>query len=173
MALILSGDTGVPASGMPTGSVIQTVTTTKTDTFTMTGQTMTTITGLTATITPISTTSKVLVIVSIGGFGQGTGQGRFVLQRNSADISGAVGAAGSGQLVDTFTIGGIASGAVQTTGGTTYLDSPASTSALTYSVTVSSNDAGQGIYINRSPTDTANTSYQRNISTITLMEIKA
>jgi len=25
MALILSGDTGVPASGMPTGSVIQTV----------------------------------------------------------------------------------------------------------------------------------------------------
>ena len=73
----------LPGARLPAGSVLQVVSTTKTDTFTMTGQTQTAITGLTATITPTSASSKILIIVSIGGFAQGTGQGRFILQRNS------------------------------------------------------------------------------------------
>ena len=48
---------------------------------------------------------------------------------------------------------------------------PSSTSSLTYGVTVSSNDAGAAIYINRSVTDSGSTSYQRTISNITLLEI--
>ena len=53
-------------------TVIQAVSTSLTSTFTMSGQTQTAITGLSATITPQSTTSSILVIVTIGGYSQGT-----------------------------------------------------------------------------------------------------
>jgi hypothetical protein len=173
--ILTTGSSGqsIPKAALPTGSVLQVVSTTKTDTFTMTGQTMTAITGLTATITPTSATSKILIIVSIGGFAQGTGQGRFNLQRSSSDISGAQGASAGSRLSDTFTISGPSSGAPQIVGGIHYLDSPATTSSTTYGVTVSSNDAGQLIYINRSVADSDNSGHQRNISTITVMEIAA
>lgn len=62
MALILSGDTGVPASGMPTGSVIQTVQTiTSVTDFSTSSTTNIAVTGSTATITPSSATSKILI----------------------------------------------------------------------------------------------------------------
>jgi hypothetical protein len=173
--ILTTGSSGqsIPKAALPTGSVLQVVSTTKTDTFTMTGQTMTTITGLTAAITPTSATSKILIMVTIGGFAQGSGQGRFILQRSSADITGALGTTAGSRLSDTFTISGPTSGAPQIVGGITYLDSPATTSSTTYSVTVSSNDSGQLIYINRSNADTDNSGHQRNISTITVMEIAA
>ena len=110
-------------------------------------------------------------MVTIGGFAQGSGQGRFILQRSSADIADALGTTAGSRLSDTFTIAGPSSGAPQIVGGITYLDSPATTSSTTYSVTVSSNDSGQLIYINRSNADTDNSGHQRNISTITVMEI--
>jgi hypothetical protein len=66
MALILSGDTGVPASGMPTGSVIQTVQATY-GTQVSTSSSTYIDTGLTATITPSSATSKIMVIVCQNG----------------------------------------------------------------------------------------------------------
>jgi len=69
MALILSGDTGVPASGMPTGSVIQVQSTTKTNTFSTTSTSFTDVTGLSVSITPISTSSKILVIYSLPSYG--------------------------------------------------------------------------------------------------------
>jgi hypothetical protein len=165
--------TSATTTGFPAGSVLQVVSTTKTDTFTMTGQTQTAITGLTATITPTSSSSKILIMVTIGGFAQGTGQGRFILQRSNADITGALGTTAGSRLSDTFTISGPTSGAPQIVGGITYLDSPATTSSTTYGVTVSSNDSGQLIYINRSNADTDNSGHQRNISTITVMEIAA
>lgn len=165
--------TNATTTGFPAGSVLQVVSTTKTDTFTMTGQTQTAITGLTATITPTSSSSKILIMVTIGGFAQGTGQGRFILQRSNADITGALGTTAGSRLSDTFTISGPTSGAPQIVGGITYLDSPATTSSTTYGVTVSSNDSGQLIYINRSNADTDNSGHQRNISTITVMEIAA
>ena len=89
-------------------TVIQAVSTSLTSTFTMSGQTQTAITGLSATITPQSTTSSILVIVTIGGYSQGTGQGRFILTRGGTNIG--IGAAGSGQLQISFGISGPSSG---------------------------------------------------------------
>ena len=65
MALILSGDTGVPASGMPTGSVIQTVSY-STNAQTTNATTSWVASQVSATITPISTTSKIIITV-LGG----------------------------------------------------------------------------------------------------------
>jgi hypothetical protein len=161
--------TGSPQSG----GVIQVVSTTKVDTFTMTSTTQVAITGLTATITPKFSTSTILVMMTIGGYAQGSGQGRFILTRGGSTISGAIGTTAGSRLSDTFTIANGAAGVTQLTGGITYLDSPATTSATTYGATVSSNDSGAAIYINYSASDTNNNGAQRNISTITLMEIAA
>jgi hypothetical protein len=141
MALILSGDTGVPASGMPTGSVIQTVTSTNT---TNTNNATNTYadTGLTATITPTSSTSKILVVISaqIGTSGYSAGLNPVVnmqLVRNSTSVYLASStsynyASGSGGISVNMPL------------SITYLDSPATTSATTYKLqwkTASGNNA--------------------------------
>jgi len=97
MALILSGDTGVPASGMPTGSVIQTVTAVKTDTSTNTTTTYADISGLSVTITPISTSSKILVTLNLCGSND-SGSMAVQLVRDSTPI--ALGTAASGNQLN-------------------------------------------------------------------------
>ena len=163
----------LPRAQLPTGSVLQVISTTLQNTFSMSGTSQVAITDLTATITPTSATNKILVMVTIGGYAQGSGQGRFILTRAGSTISGAIGTTAGSRLSDTFTIAMGSSGVTQVTGGITYLDSPATTSSTTYGVTVSSNDTGQAIYINYSSLDTNNNGAQRNISTITVMEIAA
>jgi hypothetical protein len=163
----------IPKAALPTGSVLQVISTTLQNTFSMSGTSQVAITDLTATITPTSATNKILVMVTIGGYAQGSGQGRFILTRAGSTISGAIGTTAGSRLSDTFTIAMGSSGVTQVTGGITYLDSPATTSSTTYGVTVSSNDANQAIYINYSSLDTNNNGAQRNISTITVMEIAA
>ena len=71
MPLILSGDTGVPASGMPTGSVLSTTTSTLTTGQTLSvnnanaGSTTWTSSSLTVTITPLTSTSKYIIFADI------------------------------------------------------------------------------------------------------------
>ena len=156
MALILSGDTGVPASGMPTGSVIQTVQGTYNTTTTVSGSTPVT-TGLTATITPISATSKILVIANLAGLYNGAnnsaGAGIY-LYRNGSNVIG--------NYMAFINYLGAANALIENA-GINYLDSPATTSATTYTVYFSRLSAS-GIL-----------SVQANgdLSTIILQEIKA
>lgn len=68
MPLILSGDTGpsfVQDAAMPSGAVLQVVSATKTDMFSSTATSYTDITGLSVSITPISSSSRILVIGQI------------------------------------------------------------------------------------------------------------
>ena len=132
MPLILSGDTGVPASGMPTGSVIQTVQTTISGTTTTlsTNQTWTDVTGFTASITPISSSSKILVMISAQWELYKSGAevtGAFKILRGSTDIfiesansQGFEAAVNGGRTYMDGRWNGI------------YLDSPATTSSTTY-----------------------------------------
>ena len=115
-------------------------------------------TGLTATITPTSATSKILVLVSQTGVAKSTGSinNRVSLQlhRNGVNILQFGG--------DLFTTG--TSLEQNGTASTCFLDSPATTSATTYNTEFCS------------PASTA-TSYVQyfsgGFSTITLMEIGA
>jgi hypothetical protein len=154
MALILSGDTGVPASGMPTGSVIQVVNgTTATQTATTTNTLIDT--GLTATITPLFSNSKILVMVDQSSVGKANADERvrIVLLRNGTTIAtltelAAYNAASQNNDVGSVTI--------------SYFDSPATTSALVYKTQFSNiNNAGSAIV-----------QWNPSLSTITLMEIK-
>jgi hypothetical protein len=134
MALILSGDTGVPASGMPTGSVIQTVL------GSITGQVSTTSgsyasSGLTASITPIATTSKILITVMLNDVAINSTSNHYwatIYRNNTTNLSTASngGLAYSLYALYATTNGGNA----QTNGNISFLDSPATTSATTYTV---------------------------------------
>jgi hypothetical protein len=113
--------------------------------------------GLTATITPQSTTSKILVVVSGGGSYANTagGYGEQVLYRNSSQISA--------NGVDWAWYSASAGGANHSY---MYLDSPATTSATSYTP-----------YFRRSPSGGGGTYYFNLIQstgptvTITLIEI--
>ena len=152
MALILSGDTGVPASGMPTGSVIQTVSTTYATEVTSSSTTRID-TGLTATITPISTTSKILVTAHING----------VLKVNEVYILAYL-------YRGTTELAKIEDGALYTNDSSfnaigsvsiSYLDSPSTTSATVYKVMFRS--AGAAL---------VRVQVNSSTSTMTLLEIK-
>jgi hypothetical protein len=115
-------------------------------------------TGLTATITPSSTSSKVLVIVTQNGVAKRTSNaGNAVvmrLLRGATEISYFAGYTGwTGSNLDN-TVG---------SQGVTYLDSPATTSATTYKTQF------------RNDLNTTNVQVQQNneMSTITLLEIGA
>jgi hypothetical protein len=153
------------------GKLGQVVSTTKTDTFTMASQTYATVTGLTATITPSSTSSKVLVIASLSATGQNSvSYASARLIRDSTPI--AVGTSVSNRIASTAPIN-IGAGASLFSAILLNLDSPSSTSALVYGLQVRTNDSAATMYVNRSETDSDNSSYPRPVSTITVMEILA
>jgi hypothetical protein len=155
------------------GKVLQVVSTTKTDTFSTSSATFTDVTGLTVSITPAATSSKVLVIASVvwtnvGGTGDNF-YGR--LMRDTTSLHVGTGSIGS-RVAASF--GGDSTGAnSKYTSSINYLDSPSSTSALAYHIEARSQSSSGTVYINRSATDSDGLPYSRLASTITAMEIEA
>ena len=155
--------------------------TTKTDTFSesvVAGGSSALVTGLTATITPTSATSKILVhgFVSVG-FSVAGDQRVFVqLERNqpSANTRIAVGdAAGSRKRV-TAASSQIVSATDLTSVPFCILDSPATTSTIIYSMTLSHGSGiTRTIYVNQDATNTDSSAYSRSVSSIIVQEIPA
>jgi len=173
MALILSGDTGVPASGMPTGSVIQTVQTFYTTTFSTTSTSFTDVTGFYITITPTSSTSKILLLLQMsvaqasnGGYANG-----YQVLRNGSTV---VGSGTAGTLSNYITASGEYAGETPYAVSANYLDSPASTSAQTYQIQTKCQSGSGTFYVNRTGNLNAGSqTYQGGYaSTITALEIK-
>lgn len=116
-------------------------------------------TGLSASITPSATTSKILVIVDQAGVyktDQTSGSGVYInLVRGStqivADFAGAAG------FTNTLAFNYVGSS------GTSYLDSPSTTSSTTYKTQFKSNASGNAVGVQ----------VLSSVSTITLLEIGA
>jgi hypothetical protein len=146
---------GIAFASLPTGSVLQVVQAVYKTAVSSTTSTYAD-TGLTATITPKFSTSKVLVLIVAAGVGKSTNNAwvQLKVQKNSVDLF----------IINQF-IAYTASGAESYIGNlaSNYLDSPASTSALTYKVQIASG--------NNNPTVTMNASNGADTSSITLMEI--
>jgi hypothetical protein len=181
LTLGTSGDTiAVPSgvtianSGTATGfgKVLQVISTTKTDTFAGSdADTWYTITGLSASITPSSTSSKILVTGHVMGASENTSTDRrfyLKIQRAASDI--AVGDS-SGSRLQVHTAGFSNGGANALTLPFNFLDSPSSTASLSYTIQV--RDDTDGVVVNYAPSDSDNNTYPRAVSTITLMEIGA
>lgn len=149
-----------------TGNILQVVSTTKTDTFsTSTTGSYLDITGMSASITPSSTSSKILVIFNGNASGQ-SGTNGFHLQLVRGSTAICVGDTVAGK-VDSSTGGPSPDSNWSLSCGINYLDSPATTSATTYKIQCR---IGAGnFYFNRSQSDGAGA--LRAASTITLMEV--
>ena len=146
----LSASGGIAKASLPTGSVLQVVNATSSTQVTTTSATYVT-TGLTATITPLFSTSKILVIANPAIQGAAAQNTNLTLYRAGSNLLGAVGFGyvnAGGQVTNQIT-------------ACLYLDSPATTSATTYE-----------FYLKVSG-GTAYFGAGSSISTITLMEIAA
>ena len=154
-------------------NVVQTV---KTDVFSASvaaGAISADVTGLTVTITPTSITSKVLVRAVVNG---GSDNPMFVtLYRDGAVTNLRGDAAGSRQRVSSITIGGNAANLdIGGMSGVEFLDSPSTTSAVTYSLRLGHGSTGTvTVYVNRGRGFPDSTNVAQFASSITAIEVSA
>jgi len=168
---VLTNCTGVAAAALPAGSVLQVVNATKTDTFSTTSASFVDVTGLSATITPRSTSSTILVNFSVNRGASAAIVSGFQILRGATAI--CIGDAAS--LRTRATVGAYPGSAdaisSYITSSMIYLDSPATTSATTYKLQMKSDASLGAVYVNRNGNDPDTASYMRCASTITVMEI--
>lgn len=146
--------TKLNSASMPTGSVLQVVGGTYSGQKNSSSSTFAD-TGLTATITPTSSSSKVLVIAQISSCFTDTNTGTELdinLLRDSTQIIASMGGRGGNSLTTGDALGTVSC---------SYLDSPATTSATTYKCQFKSTQNNA----------TASVGLGGTTSTITLMEI--
>ena len=168
----------IPTSVAPgAAKVLQVVSTTKTDVFSLSGTTTKTdVTGLSVSITPSSTSNKILITGFVGsGTSPGSQQIFIHLLRGSTEI--ALGdSAGARRRAHSSAVGNTDTSNLEnwvlTPVPFTTLDTPNTTSATTYKIQISGATANSVMYINRSIRDTEGTYYDgRIVSTITAYEI--
>ena len=153
------------------GNILQVVSTTKTDTFSSsTTNSFIDITGLSVTITPSATSSKILVLYDT----QMSGTELFFIQLVRGSTAIKVGDSDSANRVE-CTAGGIQQSVnndkVQVIAGS-FLDSPNTTSATTYKIQGRVYAGGsQSFSVNKTINDSNATYSGRGASTITLMEV--
>jgi hypothetical protein len=152
----LTGTQTVPRGTLPTGSVLQVVNATYSTIATNATQTNAD-SGLTATITPSSATSKILCIVNMAGLYNGGTQNLGIRLQLIRDATNIIQFARYTNYVTDAT-------SLFTHAGTNYLDSPSTTSATTYKVQFCKSDGTAG---------TVSVQQNGDTSAITLMEIAA
>ena len=169
MALTLDGTAGITfpvtagsasAVQASSGRVLQVVSANTSSTTTVNSSTPTDVTGLSVSITPSSSSSKIFITVSLPVSAVSIAQ--FNLVRGSTSIG--VGSGGTNN--STFISSCIGNANYMMTPTFNYLDSPATTSATTYKLQMYT-DANASV--NKRPSDSA----FATTSTITVMEIAA
>jgi hypothetical protein len=168
----LRGDNSFAEAGG--GKVLQVVQTVKTDTYTSTATSMTDITGMSVSITPSATGSKILILVD-AKISNDTGNSQHVhLRRNASDeiyrgdASGNKTRASSSAYVHATIAATGYYGVIPIS--LTYLDSPNTTSATTYKLSHTSGEVLQ-FCLNQSFEDDDIASRVRTASSITAIEI--
>ena len=177
MSSQLRVDKIVPVDGAPTGGgggiiqIVQTVVTAAT--FTHNSETPTLITGMAASITPKFTTSKILVSMDVSTTVSAANYPTmFFIYKDGSVVSGARGDAGESNQLRAFKAVRHSGDNVQQTTSGMYLDSPSTTSAITYQIYVAQ-ESGSTVYLNKTTSNANVTYHPRLTSSITLMEVSA
>ena len=165
----------VPRDGLPSGSaggIIQVKQTVLDTVFTSNSTSYTDVTGMSVVITPQRNDSKILVMVNLRcSMNQSDRWSSYILLRDSQILFDGT-ADGSRTQSSLWHINFEGTGNGNSIGdkNITFLDSPASTSALTYKLQMKVQSGATG-YVNRSGND-ANADYApRTSSSITVMEV--
>ena len=174
MSSELRVDRILPVDGAPTGgggSIIQVKMGTLTSVFTTTSSSMVD-TGLSVSITPKFSTSKILITVSLGSFQNGGRLKRAMMNivRDSTNV--IVGDARTGvECTSCVCVRAADDNYAQIPLAFTVLDSPATTSAISYKVQATRGPDDQTVFLNGNQGGDA---YSGNTaSTITVMEVSA
>ena len=172
--IVLNSD-GSTTIASGAGKILQVVQTVKTDTTSISSATYADLSGLTATITPSSTSNKILVSFVLQYGGSNNSYVAFKAYRGSTLLP--VGTTGTGNMTNAsfggFQEQGNSQFGIQTAAWH-YLDSPSSTSALTYKLQWASVYQPGGtyqIYLNR-PYNADNNAYNIfGVSSVTAQEV--
>ena len=170
---VASGSTLDLSNGatLPAGSIVQVVQDIKTDTQASSSTSFTAVTGLSASITPSSASNKVLVTATL--YGTRSSTGATPSYRLTGGNAGTfIGDAGGGSQPRAA-----ASGQSHDSGSNipitmTFLDSPATTSSVTYGVEWMVGSGGTA-YIGRTINDGNDANSPRISASITVMEVAA
>ena len=162
------------------GGLIQTVSTAKTNTFVTNSTSYTDVTGLNATITPTSSSNKILVLVNLvyGGHANLYGFGRLVRTISGGSATPiSVGNADGGTRPQASLALQMTNNSNQEyknkTASMSFLDSPNTTTSTEYKIQCHTNNSGRDVHINW-PRNNDNGDYiGRYASSITLMEVTA
>lgn len=161
-------------SGAGGGKVLQAVVTNKLDVFSTASTTFTDVTGLSVQITPSATTSRILVTGALV-CSSGSHWIYARLMRDSTPVLVPSGTLGN-RTTANFGFGTYqASNYMPQTLAIHALDSPSSTSLLTYKIQVEGYNAASAVYVNKTERDSDNAAGydMRGCSTICVMEIGA
>ena len=173
----ISAITALPAA-IATGKVLQVVQVAKSDTYneSISANSLSSnlVTGLQPSITPSSSSNKVLVQISLtlGYESNGTGDSAgFLLKRGSTAICKGD---SSGSRTSITTGSHFGSSSQVENFSMMFLDSPSTTSATTYAISLFNGKGSTAeVKVNYNQTDADANYTTRNISTMTLMEIEA
>jgi hypothetical protein len=145
-----------------TQSVLQVKQAYKTDVFTTTSGSYVDITGLSVSITPSSTSSRILVCSTINCDGYNA-QAIFAMVRNSTLIGQSTAGSSFNGFASSY---GFGSGSAGSSMVVNYIDSPSTTSAITYKIQVAKAGGSGTVKVNQ----IENSTYGMT-SAITVMEI--
>lgn len=170
MASIAKFDTWQNSAGVTRSTVLQTLQVVKTDTASTSSQSFIDIPGMSVTITPTSITNKILVIMAFNGLGRD--HASIKLLRNGTEIGMGDASGSATRAFGHFGPSGSYRPWDIESRHNTYLDSPGTTSAVTYKLQWAVPWASSyAIYINRGVNDDTNSYTGRTSSSLTVMEI--
>ncbi len=170
-ASVAAGDlaSGAAKDNFGAGAVLQVVQIVKTDTWSISSTpAFTDVTGMAATITPSSASSKILVLLdaAVGASGGNLWSGRMT--RNGTVIYAGAASGSNAQGTFRSTNNQTHQVARQTA---VFLDTPGTTAAVTYKLQLNSEPGSYTTYLNRSDTLLNDARSPMVASSITLMEI--
>ena len=187
MAIAINGSsntiTGLAVGGLPDGtvdrdtlaaqakgSILQVVSTTKTDTTSSTSSSFADISGMSVTITPSSSLNKIYLVGYVNTC-TNDARNRVYLKMTGGNCSNYIGDAATGHECANISMVSADNYAhMLTSAPLIFLDSPSTTSAITYQVQWAV-EASQTVYLNRAYTLDSNCG--NTASTLTAMEIAA
>ena len=176
----LQSKISAPNLTLPTGSVVQVVSTPKIDTFTMSSQTFTDITGLSVAFTPKAATNKILIT---GFISVGINYDATVVARIKKEVNGAGSVFGSPAAANQRSLGHSTLGYMYLGGNNAdryeiqslpinFLHTLSSSDSTTIKMQIANGDAsGQSVFVNRSEVDVNAVWNSRGTSQLTIQEI--
>jgi len=169
------GSDGTLATTATAGKILQVVHTIKSNGFSVTASTdnFSDITGLSASITPSSSSSKILIHFQTS-FSANTGQrGSFRLLRGSTVVNAANadGQNTNQTIFPSMYITNNTSNSVPVAGS--FLDNPSTTSATTYKLQVGAEGGAGTIYVNADASGSTGSTHYKGVSNLILMEVAA